>query len=194
MHVYPTAKYGLDEMESMIGSFTPRATHDEYALVALQEAIAAAREGNWGVGACLVDPNGKVVQRGHNHFFYPHFRSDMHAEMNVMTLWEDAHPEIKGMKGYVLFTSLEPCPMCTTRLMYCGVTHVYTVSPDVATGLSSHLDRLGAVWQESAGDLFQDADCSPLLRELGEQIFFFTANDRLNKQELRKATRDEAAS
>jgi tRNA(adenine34) deaminase len=190
--MYPAPKYSLDEMEDKIGTFTPQAAHDQYAIVTLQEALAAAREGNWGVGACLVDPKGEVVLQGHNHVFMPHFRSDMHAEMNVMTRWEDAHPEIKGMNGYVLFTSLEPCPMCTARLIYSGVTTVYTVSPDVATGLSSHLHRLGTVWQEMAGDLFQDADCSPLMRELGEQIFFFTANDRTEKHNLRKATRQEA--
>jgi tRNA(adenine34) deaminase len=192
--IYPEPKYALDEMEAMIADFTPKAPHDGYAIVALQEAIAAAREGNWGVGACLVDPNEKVALRGHNRFYSPYFRSDMHAEMNVMTRWEDAHPELKGMKGYVLFTSLEPCPMCTARLMYSGVTTVFTVSPDVATGLASHLDRLGPIWQEMAGELFQFADCSPLLRELGEQVFFYTANDRLNKQDLRRATRDELHS
>ena len=79
--------------------------------------------------------------------------------------------------------------MCTTRLIYSGVTYVYTVSPDVATGLASHLERLGPIWEEIAGNLFQDADCSPLLRELGEQIFLYTANDRLHSQNLRKATR-----
>jgi tRNA(adenine34) deaminase len=179
----------MSEMKARINSFESRYKHDSYALVTLEEALLAADEGNWGVGACLVDPEGKVVMRGHNHIFVPYFRSDMHAEMNVITRWEDAHPEILGMSGFSLFTSLEPCPMCTARLIFSGVNTVYTISPDVATGLASHLDKLGPIWQDMAGEMFQDADCSSLLRVLGEQIFFYTGNDRQRKQNLRKQTR-----
>ena len=45
-------------------------------LVACQEALTAARRGNYGVGAVLVDPYGTVVAQGQNAVFYPRFRSE----------------------------------------------------------------------------------------------------------------------
>ena len=60
--------------------------------MACAEALAAARAGNYGVGAVLVDPNGEIVERGRNAVFYPHFRSDLHAEMVAMNAFEERHP------------------------------------------------------------------------------------------------------
>src|SRR5262245_23051180 len=93
-------------------------------LIACQEALAAARQGNFGVGAVLVDAHGTVVAQGQNAVFYPRFRSDLHAEMVVMTAFEEQHPEADNMRGYTLLSSLEPCPMCLARLLAAGVQTV----------------------------------------------------------------------
>ena len=73
----------IDELEQKIKNFSPdpKHQHDRYVLASIQEAIEAAKEGNFGVGAVIVDPDGEVAVGGHNHVFKPHFRSDIHAEM-----------------------------------------------------------------------------------------------------------------
>ena len=58
----------LDTLKEKISSFKPDPKYrdDEAGLVALQEALVAAQEGNYGTGACLIrEETGEVVQRGH---------------------------------------------------------------------------------------------------------------------------------
>ena len=71
-------------------------------VLACSEALMAARTGNYGVGAVLVDPQGQVVERGRNMVFLPHFRSDRHAEMMVMTAFQQRYPAAENMRGYTL--------------------------------------------------------------------------------------------
>ena len=67
----------IDELARRIEAFSPdpQYEHDRYVVASIKEAIEAAREGNFGVGAVIVDPNGEIVLGGHNHVFNPHFRS-----------------------------------------------------------------------------------------------------------------------
>src|SRR5262249_22052137 len=74
----------------------------ELGMVACQEALLAASRGNYGVGAVLVDPQGTVVEQGQNAVFYPHFRSDLHAEMVALNAFEDRHPEVDRVRGNAL--------------------------------------------------------------------------------------------
>jgi len=75
----------LEEIQAAIDGFSPKMPGDSFALITLQEALTAAREGNFGFGACLVNEStGEVVERGHNRVFYPYFRSDLHAEMDLL--------------------------------------------------------------------------------------------------------------
>jgi len=75
----------LQEIQAAMEAFSPQKPDDRFALITLQEALAAAREGNFGYGACLVNEStGEVVERGHNRVFYPYFRSDLHAEMDLL--------------------------------------------------------------------------------------------------------------
>ncbi len=61
MAMYIPAAMTLEEMGRRIKEFTPdpRYPHDPYVIIAIEEALAAARDGNFGVGACLVDPSGR---------------------------------------------------------------------------------------------------------------------------------------
>ena len=128
---YPEDSAELDELEQRLKAITPEKPHDKYVIASIEEALAAAREGNFGVGAVIVDPQGEIVERGHNHVFHPHFRSDIHAEMDTMNKFEDNNQDVTSMRDYMLFTSLEPCPMCLTRLITSGIGKVYQAAPDV---------------------------------------------------------------
>jgi len=179
MAMYVAATDGLEALERRVRAFVPDPAfpHDPYVLIGLEEALAAAADGNFGVGACLVDPSGRVVARGHNHVFHPYPRSDLHAEMDTMTRFEEEVRAPISLGDYTLFTSLEPCPMCLTRLITAGVGHVYHAAPDLESGMVYKLHELTPVWVELARrQEFAEADTSPELRQIAHQIFLVTAN------------------
>ncbi len=170
----------MDEIERKVKSFIPNLAcpHDKFILIALQEAIAATKEGNFGVGAVLVHKNGEIIQRGHNHVFEPYFRSDLHAEMTVMTKFEEGFKDIKDMKEFILFSSLEPCPMCLTRLIISGVKKVYYAAIDKNGGMVQRLEDMPPEWRKLARrQEFALAQCSSELRDIALQIFLSTVNE-----------------
>jgi len=171
----------LTELESRLNTAAqhPVRPHDRFIVVAVREAILAAREGNFGVGAVLATVSGEIVERGHNRVFSPHFRSDMHAEMDVMTRFEEMHPSIAGVKGFVLFSSLEPCPMCLTRLINSGVNTVYYAAVDEDGGMVSRMSQMPPEFLELAqGRHFELADCSSELAETAKLVFLSTVKER----------------
>ena len=180
----------LDELESRIASFKPdpRYRDDKAALVTLQEAVAAAKEGNYGIGACLVnEKTGEVIQRGHNRIFSPYFRSDLHAEMDTLTSYEQrvkAHtPKVEGL---VLYTSLEPCPMCLARIITAGVQKVYYLASDPYGGMVHLFKNLPPIWQKIAeGRIYEPAQCSPELKDIANEVFKYSSemlDERLKKE------------
>lgn len=85
-----------------------------------QEAITLAWEayksGTIPIGAVLVDKDGKIVSKGRNQIFDTTNRNPLagtnmaHAEMNALFgLKAMDHPHIRT---YILYTTMEPCPMC----------------------------------------------------------------------------------
>jgi tRNA(adenine34) deaminase len=175
----------LEMVEQKLGALRPDpgCAHEAYVMAAIEEAIMAVKEGNYGVGAVMVDPEGAIVQRGHNRMFAPYFRSDRHAEMDVLTRFEERCKGISSMADYTLVTSLEPCPMCLTRLISAQIGKIFYAAPDREGGMVRRLQSLAPVWVEMAkGQVFDQAQCSPALGELALQIVLTTA--QLNTQKL----------
>lgn len=174
----------LRELKTRVEKLVPDENypHDAFVIITLQEAIDAALEGNFGVGAVLIRNRKEIVQRGHNRVFYPHFRSDMHAEMDVMTKFEERHKKIERMDGYTLFSSLEPCPMCLGRLITSGVRKVYYAAIDQDGGMANRLAYMPSEWREMAERQdFRLADCSPDLSEVALQVFMSTVEGNDNR-------------
>lgn len=174
----------LKELEEKVRAFLPDPEYpdDPFIIIALQEAIAAGKEGNFAVGAVLVRENGEIVERGHNRVFNPHFRSDLHAEMDVITRFEERFREIDGMKSFILYTSLEPCPMCFARLITSGVGKVLYASADEYGGMVHRLEHMPPAWTELAKrQKFAKARCSPELSDLALKIFLTTAAENNRK-------------
>jgi cytosine deaminase len=187
VEVAKSIKNPLEQLKDRIDKLVPDENypHDAFVIITLQEAIEAALEGNFGVGAVLIRNRKEIVQRGHNRVFSPHFRSDLHAEMDVMTKFEERHKKIGRMDGYTLFSSLEPCPMCLGRLITSGVREVYYAALDRDGGMASRLGYLPNEWKELAQRQdFRLADCSPELSEIASQVFMSTveANDNRLRQ------------
>ncbi len=184
---YSKADITIDELEKALAAYTPQAEypHDEFVKICVEEACMSIREGNNGVGSCLVR-DGKVIVRGHNQGHHPYFRSDRHGEMTVMTAFEDQYKNAPDMHTYTLFTSLEPCPMCTVRLITAGVGQVYWGALDPESGMMATMERMTPVWAEMAKrQEFGPAKCSPELSRMSKQVWLISANtvqDRVRKR------------
>ena len=103
-------------------------------LVCLEEAWAAYQAGSLPIGAAYVGPDGLVLLRGRNRIEEPPDGEGLsgsrvaHAEMNVLRQASTA--SFAEMKAGVLYTSLEPCPMCFGAALMCGVREIRYAARD----------------------------------------------------------------
>jgi cytosine deaminase len=151
---------------------------DGYAWLSCVLALKASGEGNFGIGCVIVDHNGQVVIEGHNKVFSPYFRSDRHGEMVVINSFEDKYKGKLTLEKYVLYSSLESCPMCLTRLITSGIGKVSYVAPDVTGGMVHKIKDLPEVWHKlSENQMFDQAKCSKELIDVAFQIFLLNAEE-----------------
>ena len=111
--------------------------------------------------------------REHNNVF-SHNRSDLHAEMSLITKFEDKYGKNSRslLRNTVLFTTLEPCPMCLCRIITAGISEVYYVADDKTGGMVHLYENLPAIWKEiSNGRIYNKADCSAILEKAAFDIF-----------------------
>lgn len=160
--------------------FRPEHTDDPYAWLTNVLALKSVNSGNYGVGSIIVDAEGKIVVLGHNLVYSPSFRSDLHAEMVALNYFEEKNPQITTLKGYTLYTSLESCPMCLTRLISAGINRVYYVSSDPIGGMTGSIDLLPPLWKElSEPQIFAKAYCSAELSNAATGIMLINAEELL---------------
>jgi tRNA(Arg) A34 adenosine deaminase TadA len=174
----------VSALEARVRGFRTQDRHEFFVKCALLEALAATMEGNYGIGAVLVKEN-RVIVRGHNRVFCPHFNSGHHAEMDVMNLHEQrmvgGGPRVNGC---TLYTTLEPCPMCYGRLLTAGIKTVYYAAVDEPAGMITFLQNLKVqtrwLWSELArvdNRVFAPAPIRPELAVLAMDMFLNTKSD-----------------
>lgn len=144
---------------------------------AVSLAIKAAKLGNFGVGAVLCDSDGAIIAYGHNEVFIPYARSDAHAEMMTMNHfereWRTSNPHIDA-STLTLITTLEPCIMCTGRLLISAVNRIKYMSPDHnhgATEIVNHLPKTYACFTDHTRFSLA-SDCPLELRQIAHDVFF----------------------
>ncbi len=151
---------------------------ERLSVIACQQALDAVEQGNYGVGCVLVDPAGQVVEQGHNQVFTPYFRSDRHAEMVVMNAFEDHYQGIEDMSGYMLLSTLEPCPMCLTRLIAARVGTIKYIVPDCGGGMVSHMGCLPTSFINLAQyQSFVQSSSSPAIQKLAMDLFLLNLHE-----------------
>jgi cytosine deaminase len=171
----------LESLRTNVDSRLDEFPDEQISLLACEEALHAVAEGNYGVGCVLLGPSGDVVLKGHNQVFYPYFRSDLHAEMVVMNIFEDNHRDLTDMSGYVLHCTLEPCPMCLARLIASRIGTVKYVTPDVDGGMIHQADQIPKNFLRLAkNQSFAQSNSSPDVQKLAFEIFL------VNIDELRR--------
>ena len=141
----------------------------EDMLVALEEARAAAEEGEVPVGAVLVK-DGKILACTHNRREATGNPMD-HAE--VLALQEgSAHLGNWRLEGSTLYVTLEPCPMCAGALVQARVARLVFGARDVNLGAAG--SRYNLVSDETTHHRMEIADgileeeCQELLRKFFE--------------------------
>jgi tRNA(adenine34) deaminase len=116
--------------------------HERWMRVALEEAEQAAKEGNLAVGSVIVC-GGELLGRGHNESATT-FDVTAHAETvvirKVSTRLRVANPGMLAnagpLAGSVLYTTVEPCPMCAWAICVAGITKVVIGVRHAETGAS----------------------------------------------------------
>lgn len=159
-----------------LDDFTPSATHrhEAFALRVCRLAVDAVRAGSYGVGALLFDSQGSVVLEGRNRVYDSGFRSDLHAEMVVVNEYESVGRSREQARDLTLVTSLEPCPMCMSRLIVAGIGSVLYVSEDPLGGMVKRERSLPPTFRSimrGEGQVWGAADCSTELRAAAFRIW-----------------------
>jgi tRNA(adenine34) deaminase len=151
----------------------PANTHDRYVLACVREAMEACREGNYGVGACLVNAAGEVELYGHNHVFNPYHRGDLHAEMTVLLLAEERdRDDGRRRRDSTLYTSVEPCVMCFARVVGSGVKACWYATDDPPSGMAHLADRMPPSYQgHMKNRTFARCPCSKELADAAAEVY-----------------------
>lgn len=134
--------------------------------LALEEAAAAAAEGEVPIGAVVVC-DGEVVARAHNRRELDHDPS-AHAEFAAMVAASQALERWR-LTGCTVYVTLEPCLMCAGLMVNSRIDRCVYGAPDPKGGALgtlfdvSHDERLNHEFAVTPGVL-QEA-CADQLRE-----------------------------
>ncbi|HEX2919967.1 MAG TPA: nucleoside deaminase [Bacteroidales bacterium] len=156
---------------------TDEYSDDIYAKAANQQALISVIEGGYGIGSVLLNKEGDIIAAAHNSQIQDH-RSDLHAEMTLLTKFEESRRSKKYMNlyvykpGLVVFSSAEPCPMCFIRINTTGCDTKYcTPGPD--DGMVSRTEYLPPAWKEMALQRkVTIGDCSPIMQKIAHLLFY----------------------
>lgn len=169
----------LQKIDTYLDNYqlTDEYSDDIYALEANRQALKSVMQGGYGIGSVLIDKDGRIIAAAHNSQIQEH-RSDLHAEMTLLTKFEESHKAKKYMNMYVykpgliVFSSAEPCPMCFIRINTAGADTKYcTPGPD--DGMASRTDFLPPAWKEMAEKRKVSlGDCSPVMQKISHLLFY----------------------
>ena len=169
----------IDKLWKFLVAYIPdqKYSDDYYAKESNLQALISVKEGGYGIGAVLIDQNGKILSEAHNSQIQKH-RSDLHGEMTLLTNFEESRASKQYMNvfiykpGITVFSSAEPCPMCFIRLASAGVdTRYCTPGPD--DGMVNRVNCLPQSWQILASKhKFEKGKCSPVMQKFSHLLFY----------------------
>ena len=110
-----------------------------YMNAALEEARAAAAEGEAPVGAVVVGEDGAIVAAARNASIATHDPS-AHAEIRAMRAAGTALGNYR-LTGLTLFVTLEPCAMCAGAISHARIGRLVIAASDPKGGAVWHGPR-----------------------------------------------------
>lgn len=108
--------------------------NDEYFMrLAIAEAKDGVLKGNTPFGACLVKEDS-ILARAHNRVWQD---MDITAHAEIVTLRQACEKlGVVDLKGCVLYSTCEPCPMCFSALHWANISKIiYGARIEDALGL-----------------------------------------------------------
>ena len=139
---------------------------------AIELALLAEAEGNLPIG-CVIAYGGKNVTEGRNAIWEPEFNPLRHAEIEALKRLPRAYLQEPGK--LTLYSTLEPCMMCTATILHHGVGRVLFGTTDNYGGSACVLGQMPPYYQEQLavvqwlGPLLADK-CDPLFQRVREII------------------------
>jgi tRNA(Arg) A34 adenosine deaminase TadA len=169
----------LQKLETFLYAYQPpkEFPDDVYAKAANIQALISIKQGGYGIGSVLIDVDGKIIEAAHNSQMQKH-RSDLHAEMTLLTNFETSHKAKKYMNlyvykpGLVVFSSAEPCPMCFIRINSAGADTRYC-TPGPEDGMVTRINCLPSSWRDMALKHKSElGSCSPIMQKFSHLLFY----------------------
>lgn len=169
----------IQKVEKFLTNYKPQKKYpdDLFAKEAVLQAFISFKEGGYGIGAVLADSKGNIIFKGHNSQIQKH-RSDLHAEMTLLTNFEESPISKQYLNMYVykpgltVYSSAEPCPMCFIRLASARVDTKYCC-PGPDDGMANRVDCLPSSWRDLAHQYPCKKDLSsPVLQKIAHLMFF----------------------
>lgn len=149
-----------DQLQQVLDQRPPNALRDDmWAHLCCEQALLAFSAGNYGVGAILVNADDELVCEARNQVFVRDmeegaepgggYQSQRHAEMQILDRLETEFAHL-DRRSLTLYVSLEPCLMCSGRILLSGIGRVRYLAADKAGGFISHLHGLPPAWKNLA--------------------------------------------
>jgi tRNA(adenine34) deaminase len=113
--------------------------------LAMQEAELSFKEGTYPIGAILVDEEGNIISKGRNRVF-SNQDPTCHAEIDVIRSAGALLLDPRYKNKCTLYTTVEPCPMCSGAIILADIKRVVWVLSD---------DYLGALRIMKNGNHFR---------------------------------------
>lgn len=141
--------------------------HIPYIYEAIALAASARRNGNHPFGALLVHNNSVILTAENSVVIQKN--PTYHAEMNLINkAWQTFPPDV--IRECSLYTSCEPCPMCTGAIFWSGIRQVVYSLPALRLGEIANDKFCG-----ECTTLFNRADVKtlvigPILQKEGEEV------------------------
>lgn len=97
--------------------------HKDNLLKAIELSNQSVDNGSSPFGCVIVNQDGKIVGQGHNRVVLD---NDPTAHGEVMAI-RDACKNLGSfdLRGCILYTSCEPCPMCLNACKWANITEIY---------------------------------------------------------------------
>jgi len=156
---------------------------EEIMRKAIEEAKASSSLGQYALGAVIVDANGQVIATTHTT---THATNDAtaHAEVNTIRI-TCKKLNSRYLPGCWLYTTLEPCPMCTAAAIWAKMEGiVFGATKEDAVEFAKSLENAKFTWRQidmSAREVAAKGDpqiklIEGFMRDECKQLFDFAKN------------------